>query len=145
MTLCDKAVSILATFSSSEPCRRVTGIPVIDATTAAISASVTSSLLTFSDSSQSFFSPAVSSITFRASSLSLAANSYCCALTALSFFSVTTPNLSSSCLIDSGTTTPLIWTFEPASSIKSIALSGKKRSCMYRSLYETHASSAALL
>ena len=132
---------LLSSFSSAFAIL-LTGMPVIIETTSEISFSSTVSLCILSSSCH--FSCAINksfSILFS-SSLSFAASSYLCFLTTSFFLFLTSSRLSSRFTIFFGTSILVIWTLDPASSIASIALSGRNLSEIYLSVNFTHASRA---
>ena len=130
ITLPLSSSSMLSSLAPSVVWTRSTGTPVIIATTAEISVSVTGyvsssawrshSSLTFSSSSWSFFSR----------SRSWAAFSKFWDLTTWFFSSLTASMASSSSTTSGGTLMLARWTRAPASSSTSIALSGRCRSVM---------------
>ncbi len=122
---------------------RFTGIPVIIETTSATLSSVTWIRLLFASSSHCSWAIAKSFSRRFSSSRSLAASSYFCFLTTAFFNSLMSSNWRSKSKIFLGTSMLVMWTREPASSIASIALSGKKRSDMYRLVNLTQASIAS--
>ena len=120
----------------------VIGTPEISEITSIIFSSSTISLFFFSSLSHSSCSDSNSFSILFSSSLSLAASSYFWFFTTEFFFSLTSSNFFSRLMIFSGTSMLVICTLEPASSIASIALSGKLRSLTYLSVNLTHASIA---
>ncbi len=125
--------SIWSSFSDSLLAILWTGIPVIIATTSAISSSFTFATFVSSFRSHLFRSKISSSCSWRSTSLNFAAlsKSWCFAYCSFSnrIFSIRC----SSSKISFGTTILEIWTREPVSSKTSIALSGKNLSVMYLS------------
>ena len=120
----------------------LTGIPVIIETTSEISFSSTVSLCCFNSSCHFSWAETNSFSILFSSSLSFAASSYFCFLTTVFFLSLTSSREISKSTIFFGTSIFVIWTLDPASSIASIALSGKNLSEMYLSVNLTHASKA---
>ena len=130
MTLLCSASSMCRRRSCSSLAMRVTGMPVHMLTTSAMSSGPTTgaSLSPSAPSSSSRCSSFSCSFTSR--SRSSAANSYCWELMALSFSLRRLSNPRSASLSDGGVEERLMRTREDASSIRSIALSGRKRSPM---------------
>ena len=104
--------------------------------------SSTISLFFFSSLSHLSCSESNSFSILFSSSLNLAASSYFWFLTTEFFFSLTSSKLFSKSTIFSGTSILVMCTRDPASSIASIALSGKFRSFTYLSVNLTQASIA---
>ena len=122
---------------------RCTGIPEIMETTSAICSLSTVSRFSFKLSSQRCFISSSSLINDFSRSRKLAASSKSCRRTA-SFLCVRASSIICSCCsISLGTVMFFRCTREPASSIASMALSGKLRSVMYLSVNLTHASRAS--
>mmetsp|Transcript_31393 Transcript_31393/g.67758 ORF Transcript_31393/g.67758 Transcript_31393/m.67758 type:complete len:201 (+) Transcript_31393:938-1540(+) len=150
MTLLWRVSSIFKSLSLSSLDTFSTGIPVQLATMLEMSVSVTTGPVSPAASSSAWVSSlffwviasiwALSSISL---SLSWPAFSKSCPLTAASFSLRRALSSLSSSLASSGSWACLSLTLEPASSIKSMALSGKKRSEMYCEEYWAAASSAS--
>ena len=119
------------------------GTPEISETTSIILSSETNSLFFFNSSSHIFCWSKSSFSIFFSSSLNLAASSYFWFLTTEFFFIRTDSNLFSKSTISFGTSIFVMWTLEPASSIASMALSGRFLSFIYLSVNLTHASIAS--
>ncbi len=124
--------SILRRRSVSSTAIRVTGIPVHMLTTSAISSLVTESFSSLVLACHSSCSCCNFSASFNSRSRSSAAYSYCCCEMASSFSRRTVSNTFLDSLTDSGVPLERIRTLEPASSIRSIALSGRYLSAMNR-------------
>ena len=122
---------------------RLTGTPVIIETTSATFSSVTISLLSLDSASHfSWASERLFSSRFS-SSRSFAASSYFCFLTTEFLVALTASNSTSSSTIWAGTSMLVICTLDPASSKASMALSGRKRSDIYRLVSFTQARMAS--
>ena len=117
----------------------LSGTPEIKETTSIILSSETNSLFFFNSSSHIICWSSNSFSIFFSSSLNLAASSYFWFLTTEFFLSLTDSNLFSKSTISLGTSILVIWTLDPASSIASIALSGKFLSFIYLSVKFTQA------
>ena len=129
-TLLCKILSIFNNFSASSSSILFTGIPVHIETISAITSSFTVSFSLF-ELFQVSLTCSNCSFNFLCSSLTLAAFSKFWHLTASSFSLFILSILSSNSLISSGGVFSFSLTLEPASSIKSIALSGKNLSVIY--------------
>ena len=143
ITTCLSSASIFFNRMPSASCMRCTGTPVIIETTSAMASSLISTLSSvspfchFSCSSLSVFSNSV------CLSRKLAANSKFWFFTAACFFSCAISMSFWMSRIACGTFTCCRWIREPASSMMSIALSGKNLSVIYLSAYFTQAFSAS--
>ncbi len=111
----------------------LTGIPVIPATTSATSSAVTFAFCSCFALTSSFRAFSSFSLMARSRSLNSAARSNSCDSLAVRFSHETPSSFCSSSRISSGMALISRRARAPASSITSIALSGRKRSEMYRS------------
>ena len=138
ITSCFRLSAMLTSRALSLSCIRWTGMPVIiETTSATLSASTSTRLLS---SPRSHFRCAACSSCSNAACLSrkLAASSKFWFFTASRFFRSASSNCFFSSIISGGTWAFCRCTRAPTSSIASMALSGKKRSVMYRSVSLTH-------
>ena len=130
MTRLWSSSSILSSRVDSASLSLTIGMPVAVASTSAISSSSTSATTSMSPAFHCFSRSDLARISFFSSSRSDAANSKSCASIAPSFLRRTSAIFSSNSRRSGGAVIRRMRSREPASSIRSIALSGRNRSEM---------------